>query len=169
MSKQGKCPDCGAAPRNKYQYECFSSTSHMTRGQRCFEVQVNQLTAENARLEDENKHCSQRLMGMSDDYDVRTMEVMRLQVIVDKLPKTKDGVPIIPGMTLWDKNLMSFKVKWVSIEMGHMEPEFEGDDRPLHTNLPNGLLSMAYEDRNGRFLWWKCYSTREAAEQKDTP
>jgi len=29
-------------------------------------------------------------------------EIKRLQAIVDKLPKTSDGVPVVPGMMLWD-------------------------------------------------------------------
>lgn len=31
-------------------------------------------------------------------------EVERLQAIVDKLPKTADGVPVVPGMVVWKSN-----------------------------------------------------------------
>ena len=29
-------------------------------------------------------------------------EIERLRAIVDKLPKTADGVPLVPGMEVWD-------------------------------------------------------------------
>ncbi len=33
--------------------------------------------------------------------DRQAAEITRLQAIVDKLPKTADGVPVTPGMTVW--------------------------------------------------------------------
>ena len=36
-----------------------------------------------------------------EEQDAEPAEVERLQAVVDKLPKTVDGVPIVPGMTVW--------------------------------------------------------------------
>lgn len=63
----------------------------------------------------------------------RDAEIGRLRAIVDKLPKTVDGVPITPGMTVWrraagqipDRHEV-FMVKaehWVDERMIHFGPK----------------------------------------------
>ncbi len=59
----------------------------------------------------------------------------RLQTIVDKLPKTADGVPVVPGIKVWHRDYLGV----VTEEAGVWKPPFPG------------LLVC-------------CYSTREAAE-----
>jgi len=73
--------------------------------------------------------------------------VERLRAIVEKLPKTADGVPVVPGMVIWP-------------------PEFIEDEQGAtvkiiaRDNLTGDMLE------HGTSLLWigKCYSTREAAE-----
>ena len=72
----------------------------------------------------------------------------RLRAIVDKLPKTADGVPVVPGMEVWakknpsDSTVQSFIVCQDSVWASRF-----------------GGMSRA-----GAWLISKCYSTREAAE-----
>lgn len=62
-------------------------------------------------------------------------EIDRLQAIVDQLPKTEDGVPIYPGMTVWA-----------------LIPGCEISDVEAQAVGIGGV-------------WRYCYSTREAAEK----
>ena len=62
-------------------------------------------------------------------------KIERLQAIVDRLPKTADGVPIVPGMEVWS---------WMG-DAGLMSTEI--------TRIGKGGWFAA------------CYSTREAAEK----
>ena len=39
--------------------------------------------------------------GEYEDRECPQCELKRLRAIVDNLPKTADGVPVTPGMTLW--------------------------------------------------------------------
>jgi len=66
---------------------------------------------------------------------VARAELARLRDVVDKLPKTADGVPVVPGMTLWCPSMEHGPRSQTTI----IEPEFRCE-----------LLSR--------------YSTREAAE-----
>ena len=62
-------------------------------------------------------------------------EAKRLQAIVDKLPKTADGVPVVPGMEVWD------------------------------LSKPNSFPSKVNGVSAPGVGWYECrYSTREAAE-----
>jgi len=74
-------------------------------------------------------------------------EIDRLQVIVDKLPKTADGVPVVPGKDIvWHPDVRHIR----------------GAPMPLDI------------DANGEAAWWRtpderysvedCYSTQEAAK-----
>jgi hypothetical protein len=65
-------------------------------------------------------------------------EIARLQAIVDKLPKTADDVPVVPGMELWAPAHMAWDVR-----QGR-EPRASLSDDVVHTK--------------------EYYSTREAAE-----
>ena len=75
-------------------------------------------------------------------------EIERLRAIVDKLPKTADGVPVLPGMTLWDS-------VWIN--------------KPfvVHSLLvfcPEAARSE-WTTNDGEVDPGQCYSTREAAEK----
>lgn len=81
---------------------------------------------------------------LSSRLRVARTEIARLQGIVDKLPKTADGVPMVLGETYyvspggWAITIAVLEDKWV---------------KP--------------RERIDRCLWWTpqdCYSTREAAE-----
>ena len=90
--------------------------------------------------------------------------IKELEAIVEKLPKTVDQVTILPGMELTDGNGDSCLVQWIAIELGQRASQFDHDDRPLHENHPDKkTMSYAY-CTEGEFRWWKCYSTRAAAE-----
>ena len=71
------------------------------------------------------------------------VEIGRLRAIVDKLPKTANGVPVVPGMKLWDAN--------VSL-------------------APYGPIDVVMAGNDGDYYqphewdWDNCYSTKEAAE-----
>lgn len=73
-------------------------------------------------------------------------EVARLQAIVDKLPKTADGVVVLPGMTLYEHCWMEpFHVReLVAVSDDVKRSEWMCDD--------------------GEIDPLQCYSTREAAE-----
>lgn len=72
-------------------------------------------------------------------HDVGFMidEIKRLRAIVDKLPTTVDGVPIVPGTDVWRK----------CSACHHVHP-WRSYDRP---DFSTKVLA-------------ECYSTREAAE-----
>lgn len=74
------------------------------------------------------RDCSDALMQAAD-------EIERLRAIVDRLPKTADGVPIYPGMTVWA-----------------LIPGLEISDAEVQVVGIGGV-------------WRYCYSTREAAEK----
>jgi hypothetical protein len=67
-----------------------------------------------------------------------TAERDRLAEIVAKLPKTANGVPVVPGMDLWG---------WIE--------RYDGTPGAVHQQ--NWMTAKAEEIA-------KCYSTREAAE-----
>lgn len=71
----------------------------------------------------------------------------RLQAIVDRLPKTADGVPIVPGGDYWSNNDRG-TFQWSVVE--------------LHQTAASGTFHgspCVYESYD------ECYSTREAAEK----
>ena len=43
----------------------------------------------------------QRLIEATDRLAAAAVEIERLRAIVDKLPKTEDGVPVVPGLGTW--------------------------------------------------------------------
>ena len=57
-------------------------------------METGKTTCEHA--EPHERMCANCIGDLLDKID-------RLQAIVDKLPKTADGVPITPGMTVWTK------------------------------------------------------------------
>lgn len=73
-------------------------------------------------------------------------EIERLRSIVDSLPKTADGVPIIPGMTLW---LVVYNA------LGQQ----------VYEAVPDVVVEGEYvRTWFGAIRSDRCYSTREAAE-----
>jgi len=103
------------------------------------EAEVDRLRAEVERLTERNAEASDLLDRLEDD-------VLSLRAIVAKLPKTADGVPVVPGMKLWEINkhnggIHSFTAFWI------------GKDDFALSEL-------------GRRCHVSClYSTREAAEK----
>jgi hypothetical protein len=92
---------------------------------------------------------------------LRTIE--RLQAIVDKLPKTADGVTIVPRMTVY----------WMystARSGGTEQCSTSGRVRYVETMAPEDyprnmfLYPIEVETDNGRPYLQDCYSTREAAE-----
>jgi hypothetical protein len=82
-------------------------------------------------------------------------ELERLQAIVDRLPKTADGVPITPGMVLYDSLDVRFNNPWTVTG-------FKVDR--------NGNLACVF-GQNGSFdaICSGYYSTRESAEKARQP
>ncbi len=89
---------------------------------------------------------------MSDGEYIRRLEgeVERLRAIVAKLPKTKDGVPVVPGMDVWVPghgvwDVKPWKIKVTAIDSdGYVSTNIGG--RPEHWHVD------------------KCADSREAAE-----
>lgn len=73
--------------------------------------------------------------------------ISQLKAIVENPPKTKDGVPVVPGMHLWYRHPKTGRIyKWLGENMFAKTHHFD-------TNGQDVLIGV--ED---------CYSTREAAE-----
>lgn len=66
-----------------------------------------------AELEQENERLRGIGMQVVDDREKMEEERVRLQSIVDRLPKTADGVPVVPGMALHDRSGLVGVVKYV--------------------------------------------------------
>lgn len=83
-------------------------------------------------------------------------ELERLQAIVDQLPKTIDGVPVLPGMVLWYVSFsLASRVEVVSLDD-------LGSDWPATVRK-----AISASDSSGSTFRWHvqgCYSSREAAE-----
>ena len=79
--------------------------------------------------------CRQALAELQEEND-------RLQAIVAKLPKTADGVPVVPGMEVWQDCFDGIKQRWAASGIE--------DDRAMVTS----------------FVYAECYSTRKAAEDE---
>ena len=76
----------------------------------------------------------------------------RLQAIVDKLPKTADGVPVTPGTTLWFCDPFGKTKSW---KIGR---DLRAKTTVLVEADPAGNEFEEYGPAD-------CYSTREAAEK----
>ena len=72
-------------------------------------------------------------------------EIERLQAIIDKLPKTADGVPVVPGMRLWS----SYN---------------NGRDVTGFSTCDGRLVEIIFKDGFDRCTWAH-YSTREAVQK----
>lgn len=77
-------------------------------------------------------------------------EIYRLRAIVDRLPKTADGVPIAPGDTLYDRyRALAFNITGF--------------------NTRDGMLSCLYGAGGFDAICSGYYSTREDAEKARNP
>lgn len=74
-----------------------------------------------------------------DDIEAVEERIAKLEAVMAKLPKTADGVPVVPGMILYGPN------QFDEIQEHYTELEVNGD--PLHCQVCGN-----------------CYSTRAAAE-----
>jgi len=96
------------------------------------------------RLDDRTRAMSRSLKEASD----RAAEITRLRAIVEKLPKTADGVPVVPGDELWvrhpDGGCAGTRRWWKHPSLG-WSVGFE--------HMQNEPIDVS-----------SCYSTREAAE-----
>ena len=107
-----------------------------------------------AMAAEEGKDAMEHELGMLETVlrrQQREMAEMRkdragLQATVDKLPKTADGVPVMPGMAVWINS--PCVRKYVVLGIKHNQELVE-----LNCNLGSVLRSD------------KLYSTREAAEE----
>ena len=87
-------------------------------------------------------------------------EVERLRAIVGKLPKTADGVPVVPGETYWcafGDNTGDYDTDWVVLDcryVGYAKPHVDYD-----WEIPGALWEGACSPPG-----FDVYSTREAAE-----
>jgi hypothetical protein len=97
-------------------------------------------------------HSDPELLGLA------AAEIQRLRDIIDKLPKTADGVPVVPGMKVyvpaavagyWGQKpgkAVEFMVDWIHSEA-----------MPIHLVFIQGQTYQILASR--------CYSTRQAAEE----
>ena len=84
---------------------------------------------------------------MSESLEAKDRELEQLRAIVDKLPKTADGVPVVPGMMVW-RVLLSGSL----------------DYREVVSIISSDVVSL--NDIGAYF--GDLYSTREAAEKART-
>lgn len=92
-------------------------------------------------------HNSQDREAYAKGWHARDAELAALEAIVEKLPKTADGVPVVPGMKVWgviDGEVPMFTVEIVRVDeiVGHSERGSWGFNQST----------------------FQCYSTRSAAE-----
>jgi hypothetical protein len=97
-------------------------------------------------------HCGDGQFHMIRSVDDALAEVERLRGVVDRLPKTKDGVPVTPGMLVYSvgrfgKNKTTTELL---VESSRVNPD------------ENGNLRLIGSPFMAKPHW--CYSTREAAE-----
>ncbi len=110
-----------------------------------------------ARLAGDGDHVgSQSIYAVCDEAE-------RLQAIVDKLPKTADGVPVVLLMNLWCRKQYAQCIQWVGIGVIGMETNEEDADGGEYCER----ATLAVRDGRGHEWYVEsdvCYSTREAAE-----
>jgi len=82
-------------------------------------------------------------------------DVIRLEAIVDKIPHTKDGVPVLPGMSLWQKKYNEVqRIEVISLD--DLESDWPATVRMEFDSHPG-------ESSTYRWHVQGCYSTKEAA------
>lgn len=100
------------------------------------------------RLEDATARHKARMEIMSLQAEVAGLkcDAVRLRAIVDKLPKTADGVPVVPGMKVYCQDPTGY---------------IQGYDVGANSAMTDSSIpSPGYLQYN-----WFCYSTHEACEE----
>ncbi len=127
-------------------------------------VCVHLLDAQTGALIMASKHVSEasaellygalaRALGARAQFDRVVGRLLRLEAIVDKLPKTADGVPAVPGMVIFTPLPLHVQERRRVVEV---KVDRVGKDLILGRELlVEGLLPYLLEN---------AYSTREAAE-----
>ena len=96
-----------------------------------------------AELEAASQDDKEAIQVFSDTADDWFAKFEALEAIVEKLPKTADGVPVVPGMRI-----------------------FTSDGHPvLALNVSAKGYASAFSDGSGEVSIRLCYSTRAAAEE----
>lgn len=94
---------------------------------------------------------------MSDGEYIQWLEAERerLEAIIDKLPKTADGVPVTPGLTVFYSygDIVAFPMR---------VQEFS--EWCVMDGVATAFAEGRHEDVFHLFYTTECYSTREAAE-----
>ena len=97
------------------------------------------------------------IRAVAKEYERKAAEIERLQSIVDKLPQTADGVPVVPNMRIWlpcetagyhgqpPGKAVEAVVIWVSTEANPMAIQFHSGE-------------------NWNILGCRVFSSREAVE-----
>lgn len=91
-----------------------------------------------AEVHDSCPYCTQIRLA------ARDAEIDRLRAIVDRLPTTADGVPVTPGMQVWDREYGERHYAWHFLRIEH----------------GIGIASKSV----GVVILSECYSIREAAQ-----
>jgi len=94
----------------------------------------------------DNKLLTEDVVRLHEEKEQLREENNRLKAIVDKLPKTADGVTIVPGMDLWQLETRNAGKTWNIVFH-----KIKGVLWPEIFPFPGGLPS-------------RCYSTHEAAD-----
>ena len=104
-----------------------------------FGVEATQAEKERDALRAENEQLRAQLAGQGHALSDRDQRVAELRAVVERLPKTADGVPVVPRMRIWT---------WGAVTDG-------SDCGIWHLDVRH----VSYGDDYSRF-----YCTREAAE-----
>ena len=113
---------------------------------------IAQCHARIAELEAERDAAREREAAMMTDSLLKAGEIKRLKAIVAKLPKTADGVPVVPGM-----GVHCTETCYTSGE-GKITPLY------VHEINKDVVVSRFNGTRTDVAGYKHCYSTREAAE-----
>ena len=95
-----------------------------------------------------SSYC-ERLKLFTEGLDCLRRQLAQAKAIVDKLPKTADGVSVVPGMEVWRWDAYLKCVKQCVVDRVYQ----------------NGGVGLSFHDNDeGGFVSTQLYSTREAAE-----
>jgi len=130
MTEQEKCAMCGADPED---YEASRMMNKILR------AQTDEEGAIIRRLKAEIEQLRAQLAGQGHALSDRDRRMAELRGVVERLPKTADGVPVVPRMRIWT---------WGAVTDG-------SDCGIWHLDVRH----VSYGDDYSRF-----YCTREAAE-----
>ncbi len=124
-----------------------------------------------AKVTNDHRERARRMIGVGLDeeqvsqmlatHDAERVKLKDIQTIIDKLPKTADDVPIVPGMILYERRTRDGGETWYVTE-----------EKVRAIGAMFGNVQLQADDVN-----WRCtnmgdnrlYSTREAAEASYEP